>query len=243
MHLTLAGESLWRKQMSICGHKRAPVKYVILFFVFRGLCFWSVSIMKRFRRCADPCQHFWHQMTHTTYALGEEHARSVLEGMECVHCEPFSLGKLRSRLFLFSWELGRSSAPRGSGPAAAEAVRRLRSRRSQMELANSGLTRVNCWRKIYCLLHLLIQQDVLCWLMVGWWRRRGYFWAFSACLPHVCRAAGGYEACASARLDLQWRHEKVGVARSRLDERSLSGITSQLPWASPFLPDLHSETM
>ncbi len=47
-----------------------------------------------------------------------------------------------------------------------------------------------------------------------------------------CRAAGGYEACASARLDLQWRHEKVGVARSRLDERSLSGITSQLPWAS-----------
>ncbi len=66
-------------------------------------------------------------MTHTTYALGEEHARSVLEGMECVHCEPFSLGKLRSRLSLFSRELGRSSAPHGSGPAAAEAVRRLRS--------------------------------------------------------------------------------------------------------------------
>ncbi len=44
--------------------------------------------------------------------------------------------KLRSRLSLFSRELGRSSAPRGSGPAAAEAVRRLSSRRSQMELAN-----------------------------------------------------------------------------------------------------------
>ncbi len=82
--------------------------------------------------------------------------------------------------------------------------------------------------------HLLIQQEVLCWLMVGWWRQRGYFWAFSACLPRVCRAAGGYEACASVRLDLQWRHEKGGVARSRLDERSLSGITSQLPWASHF---------
>ncbi len=94
--------------------------------------------MKRFRRCADPCQHFWHQMTHTTYALGEEHARSVLEGMECVHCEPFSLGKLRSRLSLFSRELGRSSAPRGSGPAVAEAVRRLRSRRSQMKLADES---------------------------------------------------------------------------------------------------------
>ncbi len=33
------------------------------------ICFWSVSIMKRFRRCADPCQRFWHQMTHTIYAL------------------------------------------------------------------------------------------------------------------------------------------------------------------------------
>ncbi len=51
---------------------------------------------------------------------------------------------------------------------------------------------------------------------------------FSLSAPR-CRAAGGCEACASARLDLQWRHEKVGVARSRLDERSLSGITSQLP--------------
>ncbi len=44
--------------------------------------------------------------------------------------------KLRSRLSLFSRELGRSSAPRGSVPAAAEAVKRLSLRRSQMELAN-----------------------------------------------------------------------------------------------------------
>ncbi len=32
-------------------------------------------------------------MTHTTYALGGKHARSVLKGMECVHCEPFFGGK------------------------------------------------------------------------------------------------------------------------------------------------------
>ncbi len=38
-----------------------------------------------------------------------------------------SLGKLRSRMSLFSRELGQSSASRGSGPAAAEAARRLRS--------------------------------------------------------------------------------------------------------------------
>ncbi len=35
MHLPLAGGSLWRKQMSICGHKRAPVEHVIL-FLFSG---------------------------------------------------------------------------------------------------------------------------------------------------------------------------------------------------------------
>ncbi len=32
MHLTLAGGSLWCKQMSVRGHKRAPVEHVILFF-------------------------------------------------------------------------------------------------------------------------------------------------------------------------------------------------------------------
>ncbi len=58
-------------------------------------------------------------------ALCGEHARSVLEEMGCVHCEPFLWEKLRSCSSLFLRELGRSSAPRGSGPAAAEAVKRL----------------------------------------------------------------------------------------------------------------------
>ncbi len=31
MHLTLASGSLWRKQMSVCGHTRAPMEHVILF--------------------------------------------------------------------------------------------------------------------------------------------------------------------------------------------------------------------
>ncbi len=68
--------------------------------------------------------------------LGEENAHSVLEGIECINCERFSLKKLRSRLSLYSSELGKSSAPRGSGPAVAEAARRLRSWGSQMELAD-----------------------------------------------------------------------------------------------------------
>ncbi len=32
MHLTLAGGLLWRKLMSVCKHKRAPVEHIILFF-------------------------------------------------------------------------------------------------------------------------------------------------------------------------------------------------------------------
>ncbi len=71
-----------------------------------------MSVEKRFRRCVDPCQRcLTLDDTHDlcVMCLGEEHARSVLEGMECVHCEPFSVGK---------------------------AVKRLSSRRSQMELAN-----------------------------------------------------------------------------------------------------------
>ncbi len=47
----------------------------------------------------------------------------------------FSVGK-SSALGCPARELGQSSAPRGSGPAAAEAVKRLSSRRSQMKLAN-----------------------------------------------------------------------------------------------------------
>ncbi len=173
MHLTLAGGRLWCKLTSFCEHKRAPVEHIILFFPSGDLVseVWvDISVEKRFRRCVDPCQRcLTLDDTHDlcVMCLGEEHARSVLEGMECVPCEHFFCGKkLRSR----------SSALRGSGPAAAEAVKRLSSRRSAAD--ESELR-----GKMYCLLHLLIQQEVLCWLMVCWWRRRGYFWAFSACLP------------------------------------------------------------
>ncbi len=166
------------------------------------ICFWSVSTMsvvKRFRRCADPCQFFLTpDDTHDlcVMCLGEEHARSVLEGMECIHCELFPLGKLRSRLSLFSRELGNHLPPvawvqpllrqRGDWDRGDRRWSLLTSLREELKSrACHRLTRVNCWRKMYCVLHLLIQQEVLC----------RYFWAFSACLPHVWRAAGSYEAC------------------------------------------------
>ncbi len=136
-----------------------------------------MSVEKRFRRCVDLCQRFLTpDNTHDlcVMCLGEEHARSVLEGMECAHCEFFSLGKLRSRMSLFSRELGQSSAPRGSGPAAAEAARRLRSWGSQMELADEAVRGTNISRPSAADESELLEEDVLsltssdpvlCWLM------------------------------------------------------------------------------
>ncbi len=123
-----------------------------------------MSVVKRFRRCADLCQHFLtpddiHDLC--VMCLGEEHARSVLEGMECVHCELFSLGKLRSRLSLFSRELGQSSAPRGSGPAVPEAARRLRSWGSQMELADEFERGIKITRSSAADENKLLKEDVL----------------------------------------------------------------------------------
>ncbi len=64
-----------------------------------------MSTVQRFRKCVHPCQRYLtkddaHDLC--VMCLGEEHARSVLEGTECVHCEHFSLRKLRSRFFPFS---------------------------------------------------------------------------------------------------------------------------------------------
>ncbi len=108
------------------------------FFFFRGLCFWSVSFFKHFRRCADPCQHFWHQW-HTRLMRWTKRTRA-----------------------LFSRELGRSSAPRGSGPDAAEAVRRrLRLRRLQMELANESERGIFISRSSAADESELLEEDVL----------------------------------------------------------------------------------
>ncbi len=49
----------------------------------------------------DPCpRYLTPDDTHDrcVFCLGEEHARDVFEGAICVHCELFSMRKLRSRL-------------------------------------------------------------------------------------------------------------------------------------------------
>lgn len=113
------------------------------------------STSKAFKQCVHPCQRYLTpDDTHSlcVSCLGKEHARDVLEGAICAHCERFSVEKLRSRL---------SSGSRGSGPAVAEARRRMSSWGSQVDLAEEfreGLsshtlrrqTRANFERKMRC---------------------------------------------------------------------------------------------
>ncbi len=50
------------------------------------------STSKAFRRCVHPCpRYLTPDDTHDlcVFCLGEEHARDVLEGAICVHCELF----------------------------------------------------------------------------------------------------------------------------------------------------------
>ncbi len=155
--------------MSVCGHTRAPMEHVIL-FCLQGTLFLKCGSMKRFRRCADTR---WH----TTYTLGEEHARSVLEGMECIHWEPFSLGKAPLSFVPFLERIGAIICPPrlgssrcwGSEETELEAIRSwslLTSLREEFFiLRSSAADEIKCGRKMYCLLHILIQQEVLCWLM------------------------------------------------------------------------------
>ncbi len=97
------------------------------------------STSKAFTKCVDPCpRYLTPDDTHNLYVfcLGKEHARDVLEGKICVHCELFSMKKLRSRLSLFSRKEGQPSASRDSGPTTAEARRRMKSWGSQLDMAD-----------------------------------------------------------------------------------------------------------
>ncbi len=97
------------------------------------------STSKAFRKCVDPCpRYLTPDYTHNccVFCLGEEHAHNVLEGAICMHCELFSMRKLRSRLPLFSRKEGQPSASRDSRSTIAEARRRMKSWGSQVDLAD-----------------------------------------------------------------------------------------------------------
>ncbi len=134
------------------------------------------STSKMFKKCVDLCPRYLTlDDTHNlcVFCLGEEHARDVFEGQFCMHCELFSMKKLRSRLSLFLRKEWQPSASHDSGPIAAEARRKIKSWGSQLDLANE-LERelsfdvhrpsASCWivmmRSFW---HHPIQRQVLCW--------------------------------------------------------------------------------
>ncbi len=74
----------------------------------------------------------------------------------CLHCELFSIKKLRSRLSLFSRKEEQPSTSRDSGPTAVEARRRMKLWGLQLDLADElerelsfrvcqPRTRASCW--------------------------------------------------------------------------------------------------
>ncbi len=71
--------------------------------------------------------------------LGAKHAESVLERAGCPHCERLLRRALRSRSALFA-ERALASIPRGAGPAAAKAERRLHSWGLQMDQVDGRKT-------------------------------------------------------------------------------------------------------
>jgi hypothetical protein len=239
-------------------------------FVFRD-CLFVIELqgngkrfkMKRtakadcFRKCADPCPRFLTPGdTHglCVFCLGEEHAREVLEGTLCANCERFSLKTLRSRLALFSSEEGSASGPRGSGPARAEAERRLASWGSQMELVDH-LERA-----------VILSDDPT--------SDEGDLQVddeddFSPTVPADSALQDEQEMVeevdnqldpeppqppcpvyaelvdvmerAADRLQLPWQRARGETARGRLDDRFLPGHRPPAQVSLPFLPDLHAE--
>ncbi len=98
-----------------------------------------VSTSKAFKRCVHPCHRYLTpDDTHDlcVFCVSEEHARDVLEGAICMHCELISMRKLRSRLSLFSRKEGQPSASRGSRPTGVEAQGEMSSWGSQADLAD-----------------------------------------------------------------------------------------------------------
>ncbi|XP_067241145.1 uncharacterized protein [Chanodichthys erythropterus] len=218
---------------------------------------------KQFRKCASPCTRFipdgdTHDMC--VVCLGVEHAQAALEGAVCVHCEKLTLRVLRSRRALFDKREGASvGVPRGSGPAAAEAERRLHSWGSQMDLAagvetGSALSlplaarpnvspavvearpAVSSPRGETSALHLSSSEDAdVMSVDAGEEGPPSSSPAYEELLGVVTRAVD--------KLNISWPETERGdlKQKSKLDERFLPAHSLPQRRFLPFFPDLHTE--
>ncbi|KAI2647320.1 hypothetical protein H4Q32_030850 [Labeo rohita] len=201
------------------------------------------STSKTFKKCADPCPtYFTPDDTHDLciMCLGEEHARNVLEGAVCVHCERLSMKTLRSR------------------PAAAEARRKLSSWGSQMDLTDKldkglSLSRSSVGDESELLedddVISLTSSDPAASAILGSTQEE------QELLDEEMQSESSQSSCpayaellevmerATARLDLPLKRMRKAATRGRLDEPFLSDHNPLAQVSLPFLPDLHTEVV
>ncbi len=206
----------------------------------------------------DPCpRYLTPDDTHDccVFWLGMEHARNVLEGAVCMHCERFSMRKLRSRLSLFSRKEGQPSASRDSRPTVAEARRRMKSWGSQVDLADELERELSLSHESaknegepldYDDVISLTSSDPAASALLGYAQEElGMFEGEEVETEPSQSSCPAYEELlevmerATARLDFPWERTKMVVPQRRLDERYLSGHNPPAQVSLPFLPDLH----
>ncbi len=208
----------------------------------------------------DPClRYLTPDDTHDlcVFCLGEEHARDVLEGAICVHCELFSMRKLRSRLSLFSSKEDQPSASRDLRPTVAEARRGMKSWGSRVDLADElerelSLSHESARNESepldYDDVISLTSSDPGASALLGYAQEEQEMAEGEEVETELSQiSCPAYEELlevmerATARLDLPWERTKMAVPQGRLDERYLSGHKRPSQVSLPFLPELHSE--
>ncbi len=200
------------------------------------------STSKAFKRCVDPCpRYLTPDGTHDlcVFCLGEEHASDVLERAICVHCDIFSIKKLRSRLSLFSRKEGQLSASHDPGHTVAEARRRMKLWGSQVDLVDE-LERELSFSYALAeneseLLHYddaisLTSSDSSASALLGYAQEEQEVFEGEEVETELPQSScPAYEELlevmerATARLDLLWRRTRMVAPQWRLDEQYLSG--------------------
>ncbi len=221
----------------------------------------SVASERCFTSCVPPWpRYLLGEDTHDlcVVCLGAEHARAALEGAACHDCELLPLSVLRSRLAIFD-ESGQVRDPAGSGPAIADAQRRLLSWGSQVDLAEgsetgSSLTRSSSTRST------APSQGSEVRPAVSSPRREGQVLHLSSSEEVDVMSVDTEETADSppqslayeelvevvthtvAKLNIEWSAEKQDASpKSKLDERFLKARSQPSRRGLPFSSDLHTE--
>ncbi|KAI2653704.1 Transposon Ty3-G Gag-Pol polyprotein [Labeo rohita] len=193
-----------------------------------------------FRACVPPCpRYITGGDTHAlcVVCLGAGHAASALERADCPHCDLLPMRTLRSRKALFE-EGAFTSAPRGSGPASAEAERALHSWGSQLDLLEDPQPGPR------------VRKPALRFLPPADRARRSVSHPLRGGEVEIVDTPQSvqYEELlevvtrAVEKLKIDWPAEsQAEPQRSRLDERFLQSRPPSARRSLPFFPDLHTE--